>query len=302
MSKSTIAWTQETWNPVLGCSEVGPECYYCYAKRMTHRLGKMGQAAYTGLTILDQKGVQWTGELRLLPERLQQPYDWKKPRLVFVNSMSDLFHEEVPLEFIQRVFAVMRDNPQHRFQVLTKRSGRLAKLSKEIDWPGNVWIGVSVGIAKTKKRIDHLRNVNTPNRFLSLEPLLGDLGELDLSGIGWVILGGESGGGARPCDVKWIRKILSQGQEQGVPSFLKQLGRNPVGLRKLPEHPKGGDPSEWPCDLRVRQYPEAFDSVLSQPRKAKKKVRAVVKKRGERTKTKVTASTRPRSRKAKSKG
>jgi protein gp37 len=183
---SGIEWTESTWNPVTGCNKISPGCKYCYAERMAERLQAMGQPNY-------RNGF----ELTLQPQMLELPLQWKKPQTIFVNSMSDLFHKDVPLEYIQRVFDVMRRAHWHRFQVLTKRADRLAKLSPEIEWPENVWMGVSVENAEYVDRIDDLRTTGAHVKFLSLEPLLGPLKKLKLKNIDWVIVGGESGHRAR---------------------------------------------------------------------------------------------------------
>lgn len=210
---SDIEWTEATWNPVTGCTKVSPGCKHCYAERMALRLKAMGQPSYA-------HGFELTLHERLL----DRPLRWKKPRMIFVNSMSDLFHHDVPVEFIQQVFGVMRRAHWHTFQVLTKRSGRLLELDPEIDWPTNVWMGVSVENTDYTFRIDRLRRTSARTRFLSLEPLLGPLPDLDLSEIDWVIVGGESGPGARPIRKQWVIDIRDQCSIAGVPFFFKQWG------------------------------------------------------------------------------
>jgi len=212
-TNSSIESTDTTWNPLTGCTKISPGCKHCYAERMSRRLKAMGQANYAN-------GFKLT----LHEDMLGQPLTWRKPRTVFVNSMSDLFHRDVPDEFIQRVFAVMRQASQHRFQVLTKRSKRVADLSEEIDWPENVWMGVSVENADYTFRIDHLRQTGAAGKFLSVEPLLGPLPGLNLSGIDWVIVGGESGPGARPMSSEWVTEIRDQCVSAEVPFFFKQWG------------------------------------------------------------------------------
>ncbi len=339
---TSIEWTDATWNPVAGCTPVSPGCLNCYAATMAPRLAAMGQKQYVGLTV--RKGENdleagggpgrdvFNGTIRLLEDRLTAPLRWRTPRMVFVNSMSDLFHEDVPFEFIDKVFAVMALCPRHTFQVLTKRPERMAgyfarpwseigwddkaeshhgyegsniywdKFHREHGpppWPGdanpwplpNVWLGTSVeDQARADERIPHLLRCPAEVRFLSCEPLLG---AVDLTGqfllqraagvrrvaagqmpwdapkvkhpsIDWVIVGGESGPHARPCDVAWIRSIRDQCRAAGVPVFVKQLGADPCNL---PMHlgdgsgrgglrdRKGGDPAEWPEDLRVRDWP-----------------------------------------------
>ena len=365
---SGIEWTDETWNPVVGCTRASRGCDNCYAVTMTHRLEAMGQERYAGLTVLNGRGHRhFNGVVRTVPEALDKPLKWRKPRRVFVNSMADLFHPEVPFEFIDRVFAVMALCPQHVFQVLTKRPERMAEylryavemdnLEHEIDaltskvegepfglvspsegqgWPlPNVWLGTSVeDQAAADERVPHLLRCPAAVRFLSCEPLLGpvdlrsiDTGrtwpgksetsnidalmgfsasqrdepnpvsmtragefiehersrfiDYDYPAIDWIIVGGESGAKARPCDVAWLRGIVQQGQRAGVPVFVKQLGSKPwyvdhdarrcggavvIDVNALVEgwkhdgprlckDPKGGDPNEWPEDLRVRQWP-----------------------------------------------
>jgi protein gp37 len=210
---SAIEWTETTWNPLTGCTKISPGCKHCYAERMSLRLQAMGQANYAN-------GFKLT----LHEHMLEVPLRWKKPRVVFVNSMSDLFHKDAPEEFILRVFDVMRRASWHVFQVLTKRSDRLLKLSAKIDWPENVWMGVSVEREEYTFRIDHLRQTGANTRFLSLEPLLGPLANLNLEGIHWVIAGGESGPGARPMEEGWVTDIRDQCLDADVPFFFKQWG------------------------------------------------------------------------------
>lgn len=211
--KSSIEWTESTWNPVTGCTKVSPGCAHCYAERMAFRLQAMGQANYIN-------GFQVTTH----EHALALPLRWRKPQTIFVNSMSDLFHEDVPLDFIRRIFAVMEEACWHRFQVLTKRSSRLAELAPLLPWPENVWMGVTVENSDCIYRIDHLRHVPSAIRFLSLEPLLSPVPNIDLSEIDWVIAGGESGPAARPMDADWIRDVQCQCREASVPFFFKQWG------------------------------------------------------------------------------
>ena len=212
-TKSSIEWTESTWNPLTGCTKVSPGCKHCYAERMAKRLQAMGQPNY-------RNGFKLT----LHDHALEIPLHWKQPQMIFVNSMSDLFHEEVPLEFIQKVFDTMTKASWHTFQVLTKRSGRLLELDKELLWPENVWMGVSVENQNYTFRIDNLRETHAVTKFLSLEPLLGPLADLNLSGIHWVIVGGESGPGARPIQQSWVVSIRDQCQEANVSFFFKQWG------------------------------------------------------------------------------
>lgn len=213
MTTSRIEWTESTWNPITGCTKISSGCKNCYAERMALRLQAMGQSNYID-------GFQ----LSLHEHMLERPLEWKKPQLIFVNSMSDLFHEDVPVDFIQKIFDVMRRAYWHNFQVLTKRSERMLELSVDIDWPPNVWMGVSVESSKYKFRIDHLRRTKAKTKFLSLEPLLGPLSALDVSGIDWVIVGGESGPGARPIEESWVTEIRDQCLLAQVPFFFKQWG------------------------------------------------------------------------------
>lgn len=221
---STIEWTEATWNPVAGCSVLSPGCTNCYAMTMARRLEAMGQQKYTGLTRMSGGRPKWTGNVHLDEASLEKPYRWRKGRMVFVNSMSDLFHDLVPDSFIERVFRAMRENPRHTFQVLTKRPERLTQFGDPSFWPENVWMGTSVESADYQHRIDALRMCPASVRFLSLEPLLGPLDDLDLSGIHWVIAGGESGRNARPVEVDWIRSIRDQCLLAGVPFHFKQWG------------------------------------------------------------------------------
>ena len=216
-TRSNIEWTEMTWNPVTGCTKISQGCKHCYAERMAKRLTAMGAERY-------RNGF----EVTLHPDLLDVPRRWRQPRTVFVNSMSDLFHEDVPHRYIARVFETMAACPQHTFQVLTKRADRLASLAPHIPWAPNVWMGVSVEDARVLERIDHLREVPAKIRFLSLEPLIGPLEDLDLSGISWVIVGGESGPRARPMRREWVNAILRQCREAGVAFFFKQWG----GVRK----------------------------------------------------------------------
>ena len=212
-ANSAIEWTESTWNPVTGCTKISLGCLNCYAERMASRLKAMGQANYA-------KGFAVT----VHPRMLDTPLTWKRPQMIFVNSMSDLFHEAISLEFIQKVFDVMRQAHWHTFQILTKRSVRLLELAKEIDWPENVWMGATVESKDWLCRIDDLRATGAHVKFLSLEPLLGPLPDLNLDGIDWIVVGGESGPGARVMNAEWVKQILSQCLKQHVPFFFKQWG------------------------------------------------------------------------------
>ncbi len=217
MATSAIEWTGSTWNPVTGCIKISPGCKHCYAERMAKRLQAMGQPNYAKAF-----------ELAMHPHALELPLSWKKPQTIFVNSMSDLFLEGVPAEFIAQVFDVMNQAHWHTFQVLTKRAERLAELSRELPWSPNIWMGVSVENGEYTYRIDHLRSTGAAVKFLSMEPLLGPVSNIDLHGIDWVIVGGESGPGARPMKEEWVLEIKEQCMRDGVPFFFKQWG----GVRK----------------------------------------------------------------------
>jgi len=229
---SSIEWTDATWNPVAGCTPVSPGCLNCYAARMALRLERMHAGTsrkYAGTATRARDGRPvFSGRVNLDEEALETPRRWRLPRTIFVNSMSDLFHEQVPLHFIRRVFAVMEECEQHIFQVLTKRPKRALELSPELPWPGNVWMGTSVESAKYVERVRMLRKIPARIRFLSCEPLLGPLPRLPLAGIHWVIVGGESGPGARPMAEAWVLQIKDQCERKDVPFFFKQWG----GVRK----------------------------------------------------------------------
>lgn len=308
-TNSKIEWTEATWNPLAGCTRDGPDCDHCYAATMTARLESMGNEKYSGLTVLNARGQRhFNGKINLIESALTIPLKRRKPTVYFVNSMSDLFHKDVPFDFIDKVFAIMALCPQHIFQVLSKRSERMAEYmesrAKSADyWKQadrgfgytlefdtgekkfslvrfplpNAWLGTSCGNQETAdRRIPPLLRVPAAVRFLSVEPLIGPV---DLEPYlypahdraNWTIVGGESGHGARPCNIEWIRSIVRQCAAASVPCFVKQFGARPVdGTRmsmdhdRLPlnlSHPKGGDPSEWPEDLRVRQMPTAAERV-----------------------------------------
>jgi len=210
---SKIEWTQCTWNPVTGCTKISPGCKNCYAERMALRLKAAGSPNYAN-------GFRLT----LHPHALEIPLRWRQPRTIFVNSMSDLFHKDVPFEFISRIFDVMHRAPRHRFQILTKRSDRLLKLSTRLMWPQNVWMGVTVENADYISRMDDLRQTGAAVKFVSFEPLLGPIPNIDLDGIDWVIVGGESGPKARPMKPQWAADIRDQCLAAGVPFFFKQWG------------------------------------------------------------------------------
>lgn len=314
MSATTsIEWTDRSWNPVRGCSIVSPGCINCYAMKQAHRFSGPGRA-YEGLTKQTTAGPQWTGVVRTIEAALLEPLSWRKPARIFVNSMSDLFHEDVPDAFIDRVFAVMALAPQHTFQILTKRAERMrdyisgwADMRGTIEsvaireglefytiasplefesevrrpWPlPNVWLGVSCeNQEQADKRIPLLLKTPATVRWVSAEPLLGPIeltyrrsaGPLGgyVSFLDWVVVGGESGNGARPCDLAWVRSIVQQCKGASVPVFVKQLGADPFwgyadGTRLgdvVLKHRKGGNLTEWPSDLQVREWPRVEASV-----------------------------------------
>ncbi|MBC7587851.1 MAG: phage Gp37/Gp68 family protein, partial [Chitinophagaceae bacterium] len=213
MAQSSIEWTEMTWNPTTGCSKISAGCKYCYAEVMTRRLQAMGIEKY-------QNGFA----IKTHESALNIPHTWKKPKVVFVNSMSDLFHPEVPLAFIKRVFEVMNNTPQHTYQVLTKRASRLFEIHEQLNWTDNIWMGVSVEDERVTDRIDFLRATNAKTKFLSCEPLIGPLYNINLQNIDWVIVGGESGKKSRPMNELWVWDIKQQCDEQGAAFFFKQWG------------------------------------------------------------------------------
>ncbi len=214
---SSIEWTDSTWNPVTGCTKISAGCKNCYAERMAKRLHAMGSARYRNKF-----------KVTLHPDLIDAPRSWRHPRVVFVNSMSDLFHPDVPLEFIQSVFRTMTETPQHTYQILTKRSERVREFAASLPWAQNIWMGVSIEDKRVLHRLDDLKHVPSAVRFLSLEPLIGPLDNLDLDGIDWVIVGGESGPKARPMKKEWVESIHSQCDAAGTEFFFKQWG----GVRK----------------------------------------------------------------------
>lgn len=213
MAKSKIEWTGSTWNPTTGCTKISAGCKNCYAEKMAFRLKAMGVEKYKDAF-----------HLAIHPSALKEPYTWKKPRMVFVNSMSDLFHEAMPVDFIKQVFHVMNENPEHIFQVLTKRAELLSKFSCLLDWSENIWMGVSIEDFTQVKRLDNLKASSAAIKFLSIEPLITELPYLDLSGIDWVIVGGESGPNSRPIEKEWIISIRDNCKDFDVPFFFKQWG------------------------------------------------------------------------------
>ncbi len=302
MGVTTIEWTDSTWNPTRGCSRVSPGCINCYAEQLAGRYSAYGakpDSPFVQFVTKVNGHASWTGKVELIESKLTEPLSWRKPCRVFVNSMSDLFHEALPDEAIDRVFAVMALCPQHTFQVLTKRpermlayfvdfrermhrifttatgigklSGRIAFETLEQNSPlPNVWLGVSVEDRARKDRIALLRQTPAALRFLSLEPLLEDIGDLDLTGIDWVIVGGESGPGARRFDLEWMQSCVEQCKAAGTAIFCKQIGSNPywagypLGRGAVVDR-KGGDIETWPEWARVREFPTST-SVREVPR------------------------------------
>ncbi len=233
---SGIEWTESTWNPLTGCNKISPGCKHCYAERMALRLQAMGQPNYVN-------GFKLT----LHENALELPLRWKKPQVIFVNSMSDLFHKQVPVEFVKWVFDVMGRASWHQFQILTKRSDRLLALSPELEWAPNIWMGVSVETQEYAFRIEHLRQTGAKIKFLSLEPLLGPLPKLNLVGIDWAIVGGESGPGARSLEREWVIDIRNQCKRAKVPFFFKQWGG--VNKKKAGRELDGRTWDEMPAAL-----------------------------------------------------
>ena len=237
---SAIEWVTATWNPLTGCDKISPGCKHCYAERLSHRLMLMGQPNYRNDFVVT-----------LHEHMLEQPLRWKKPQRIFVNSMSDLFHKDVPFEFIAKVFAVMERCTWHQFQILTKRAERLEEIGPDLPWADNIWQGVSVENADYTFRIDHLRRTGAKTRFLSIEPLLGPIPDLDLTGIHWAIVGGESGPGARPLVAEWVEQILPQCGAAGVPLFFKQWGG--INKKKAGRLLNGRTYDDLPTPLAVRR-------------------------------------------------
>lgn len=228
-TKTGIQWTEVTWNPTTGCDRISAGCDHCYALTLAKRLKAMGAEKYQndGNPRTSGPGFAVTAHR----SALREPYSWRAPRTVFVNSMSDLFHARVPLAYVQEVFEVIANTPQHTYQVLTKRAARVRKLADQLPWPKNLWMGVSVENAEAMHRVDDLRMVNASVRFLSCEPLLGSLHGINLDGIGWVIAGGESGPNYRPMRLEWAREIRDAAMTANVPFFFKQWGgRTPKAL------------------------------------------------------------------------
>lgn len=247
MAKSNIEWTELTWNPTTGCDKISAGCKNCYAEVMSRRLHAMGLPKYAN-------GFNIT----IHPNELKTPYKWRGSKMIFVNSMSDLFHEDVPFNFIEKVFRVMKDTPQHTYQILTKRSQRLSEIAELLEWPDNIWMGVSVENEKVTYRINDLSKVPAKVKFLSIEPLIGSIKSLPLKGIDWVIVGGESGHKARPMKKEWVDFVLKKCKAQNVSFFFKQWGKphfnedqgDPTIAKDHPQHAKGG------CQLNGQVYRE----------------------------------------------
>jgi len=254
---SKIEWTEKTWNPTTGCDRISPGCDNCYALTLAKRLKGMGQAKYQNDGDPRTSGPGFG--LSVHPDSLSEPLRWRKPTVVFVNSMSDLFHARVPREFIAQVWDVMARTPQHTYQVLTKRPERLPRVLADLPELPNVWLGTSIESDDFTRRADSLRAAPAAVRFISAEPLLGPLPSLDLSGIDWLILGGESGPGSRPLDLGWFRELIAMARDSGTAVFVKQLGS--VWGRGAGADNKGGNWSLWSDWLRVREYPRIAEAV-----------------------------------------
>lgn len=256
MRNTRIGWTMDTWNPWRGCDNISAGCRDCYARDMAARYSGEGQP-YEGIAYKKGTKSYWTGEVRFIPHMLKKPLTWKKPRLIFVNSMSDMFHKSIPIDEIQQVFQVMRDAHWHQFQILTKRHERLLELNNEIDWPSNVWMGVSVEDQKNTDRISYLRQTNAAIKFLSIEPLIAPIESMDLRKIDWVIVGGESGPNARLMEAEWALEVLDICTSWGVPFFMKQMGTAWARLTSVTgvKDYKGENIEQFPHRLQKREYP-----------------------------------------------
>ena len=271
--KTSISWTESTWSPVRGCSRVSQGCVNCYAERLAGRFGQVRGGAFEGFAQVTPAGARWTGKVELIESQMEVPIRWRSPRMVFVNSMSDTFHEALPFEVIDRIFTVMVSAPQHTYQVLTKRAKRMAEYfasgrrddgvdRSTYHLMEKIWIGVSVEDQKTAdERIPYLLDTPAEVRFVSYEPALDGVDFTKwLSGLSLIIIGGESGPGARPFDIAWARQVIAQCRAAGVKCFVKQLGPTPFDSEHhrqpyFMHDSKGGDPEEWPPDLRIREMP-----------------------------------------------
>ncbi len=260
MSKSSIEWTEATWNPIAGCTIISPGCTNCYAMRMAARLEAMGQNKYKNTTRISGGRAKWNGRIAIDETSLSIPSKWRVGRMIFVNSMSDIFHDDVPVDFLRRVFEVMRDTPQHTYQVLTKRAENLERNAALLPWPSNVWMGVSVESSEYVWRINHLRRVPAAVRFLSLEPLIGSLENIDLHGVHWAIAGGESGPGSRDMSPEWVRSIRDQCVRAGVAFHFKQWGG--TNKKRSGRVLDGRTWSEWPKSSCKTQAPSEQTSLF----------------------------------------
>ena len=252
--KTKIAWADKSWNPIRGCSRVSEGCRHCYAENMAGRFSGSGQP-YEGLATRGRNGFRWTGKIRFIEKDLELPFRWRKSSLVFVNSMSDLFHDNVQEEWIHRIIEVMRSASWHNFLVLTKRPKRMVEVCKSLQLPQNVWIGVSIESEDHLDRLNDLYKVDANVRWISAEPLLGPLPEMDLSKCHWVVTCGESGPKARPVHIQWFSDIIHQCRDAGIPVFVKQMGTH-WARENLGNRTKAEKPTEWPEELRVREYPK----------------------------------------------
>ena len=254
--KTSIGWADATWNPNGGCSIMSEGCFNCYAMGLAARFASGGNDHYRGLAEFRKGKPQWTNAIRLYEHMLDKPIRWRKPRMIFVNSMSDLYHKDIPLDWIQKVFSVMNQADHHIYQILTKRSVRLALLDEHLEWQPHIWQGVSVENEDTFfKRVQFLRETSAHVKFLSVEPLLERIVKPDLTGIDWVIIGGESGPKARHMSPSWVMDLIESCRDQGVAVFVKQMGK--VWAMAHSSDNKGENMDDWPAELRVQEFPGA---------------------------------------------
>ena len=256
MRNTGIAWTNHTWNPWRGCTIVSEECINCYAMEVANRYSGPGQP-YEGIAHKVKGKARWTNVVKFIPHTLEKPLSWKKPSMIFVNSMSDMFHESIPIDEIQQVMQVMRDAHWHTFQVLTKRGERIIELDSELKWADNIWLGVSVGNQKNSHRIEQLQQTTAKVKFLSMEPLIGPVNGMNLDKIDWCIVGGESGFNARPMKAEWALDILSACRSWGTAFFMKQMGSHWAKLTRVTgvTDKKGENFDQFPHKLQIREYP-----------------------------------------------
>ena len=252
--KTGIQWADATWNPIGGCSIVSEGCFNCYAQSLAARFASGGNKHYEGLAEFKSGKPHWTNKIRLYDYMLDKPIRWRKPRMIFVNSMSDMYHNDVPIDYIQQIFHVMNQADQHIYQILTKRALRLLLLDKSLTWSPHIWQGVSIENEDTTFRIDYLRETSAHVKFLSIEPLLERIVKPDLTGIDWVIIGGESGNGARHMSPSWVMDLIEDCRGQGVAVFVKQMGK--VWALAHSSDNKGENMDDWPEELRIREFPE----------------------------------------------